>query len=64
MHIDLLNYLPLAGPFFLLPLSVLLFVIVLIHARALRYAYNRMGISSGACFCSWDRCWAAISMCR
>jgi len=48
MHIDQLNYLPLAGPFFILLLGVLSVVIFLIKLGALRYAYSRMGVSSGA----------------
>jgi uncharacterized membrane protein len=48
MHIDQLNYLPLAGPFYFLLLGVLLFVTALLQVGALQYAYSRIGIGSGA----------------
>jgi uncharacterized membrane protein len=50
MPVGQLNYLPLAGPFFSLLLGILFFLIILIQIGALRYAYRRIGISSGMAF--------------
>jgi uncharacterized membrane protein len=48
MHVNQLNYLPLTYPFFGILLGVLVFLVILIQVNALRYAYMRLGISSGA----------------
>jgi uncharacterized membrane protein len=43
-----MQYFPLAGPFFAVLVGVFLLVVVLIQINVLRYAYTRLGISSGA----------------
>jgi uncharacterized membrane protein len=43
-----MQYFPLAGPFFAILVGVFLLVVVLIQINVLRYAYTRLGISSGA----------------
>jgi uncharacterized membrane protein len=48
MHLSQLHYLPLSPPFFAILAGALLALIVLIQVGALRYAYMRLGISSGA----------------
>src|SRR5215468_11106234 len=45
-----MNYLPLAAPFYLILGGILLIVIVLIQINILRYAYSRLGVSSGTAF--------------
>ncbi|MCL2430132.1 MAG: DUF1614 domain-containing protein [Alphaproteobacteria bacterium] len=40
-------YLPLAAPFFAILVGVFLLVVVLIQINVLRYAYTRLGVSSG-----------------
>jgi len=45
-----MNYLPLAAPFYLILGGILLIVIVLIQINVLRYAYSRLGVSSGTAF--------------
>jgi uncharacterized membrane protein len=47
MHLSQLHYLPLTYPFFAILLGILLFLVVLIQVNALRYAYRRLGMSSG-----------------
>jgi uncharacterized membrane protein len=42
-----MQYLPLAGPFFAILVGVFLLVVILIEINVLRYAYTRLGISSG-----------------
>src|SRR5258705_10441775 len=42
-----MQYLPLAGPFFAILVGVFLVVVVLIQINVLRYAYGRLGVSSG-----------------
>jgi uncharacterized membrane protein len=42
-----MQYLPLAGPFFAILVGVFLLVVVLIEINVLRYAYTRLGVSSG-----------------
>jgi uncharacterized membrane protein len=42
-----MQYFPLAGPFFAILVGVFLLVVVLIEINVLRYAYTRLGISSG-----------------
>lgn len=48
MHSSQLHYLPLPLPFFVILAGALLALIVLIQVGVLRYAYMRLGISSGA----------------
>jgi len=43
-----LQYIPLALPFFLFLVGVFLFIVVLIQVHVLRYAYAKLGLSSGA----------------
>jgi uncharacterized membrane protein len=43
-----LQYVPLALPFFLFLVGVFLFIVVLIQIHVLRYAYAKLGLSSGA----------------
>jgi uncharacterized membrane protein len=43
-----LNYVPLAWPFFSFLVGLFLLLVVLIQVHALRFAYMRLGISSGA----------------
>jgi uncharacterized membrane protein len=47
MHLGHLHYLPLTYPFFAILVGVLLFLVALIQVNALRYAYRRLGMSSG-----------------
>jgi uncharacterized membrane protein len=42
-----MQYLPLAGPFFAVLVGIFLVVVVLIQINVLRYAYTRLGVSSG-----------------
>ena len=42
-----MQYLPLAGPFFAILVGVFLVVVILIQINVLRYAYARLGVSSG-----------------
>ena len=42
-----MQYLPLAGPFFAILVGVFLVVVLLIQINVLRYAYTRLGVSSG-----------------
>jgi uncharacterized membrane protein len=42
-----MQYLPLAGPFFAILVAVFLVVVLLIQINVLRYAYTRLGVSSG-----------------
>jgi uncharacterized membrane protein len=42
-----MQYLPLAGPFFAILVGLFLLVVVLIQINVLRYAYTRLGVSSG-----------------
>lgn len=42
-----MQYFPLAGPFFAILVGIFLIVVVLIQINVLRYAYTRLGISSG-----------------
>jgi uncharacterized membrane protein len=42
-----MNYFPLAWPFFAILAGVFLIVVVLIQINVLRYAYTRLGVSSG-----------------
>ena len=42
-----MQYLPLAAPFFAILVGVFLLVVVLIQINVLRYAYTRLGVSSG-----------------
>jgi uncharacterized membrane protein len=42
-----MQYLPLAGPFFAMLVGVFLVVVLLIQINVLRYAYTRLGVSSG-----------------
>jgi uncharacterized membrane protein len=43
-----MHYFPLAWPFFAILVGIFLLVVVLIQIHVLRYAYTRLGISSGA----------------
>src|SRR5215470_16194672 len=43
-----MHYLPLAWPFFAMLVGIFLIVVVLIQINVLRYAYTRLGISSGS----------------
>jgi uncharacterized membrane protein len=42
-----MQYFPLAGPFFAILVGIFLIVVVLIQINVLRYAYTRLGVSSG-----------------
>jgi len=42
-----MQYLPLAGPFFAILVGLFLLVVILIQINVLRYAYTRLGVSSG-----------------
>ena len=42
-----MEYLPLTAPFFAILVGVFLVVVVLIQINVLRYAYTRLGVSSG-----------------
>lgn len=48
MQLSHLHYLPLTLPFFSILVGVFLFLMVLLQMGALRYAYMRLGIGSGA----------------
>jgi hypothetical protein len=48
MNLSQVHYLPLAPPFFLILVGLFVILLVLIQLGALRYAYMRLGISSGA----------------
>jgi uncharacterized membrane protein len=43
-----MQYFPLAGPFFAILVGIFLLIVILIQINVLRYAYTRLGISSGA----------------
>ncbi len=47
MYSHQLNYVPLAWPFFSFLVGLFLVLVVLIQVHALRFAYMRLGISSG-----------------
>jgi uncharacterized membrane protein len=42
-----MQYLPLAGPFFAILFGIFVLVVILIQIKVLRYAYTRLGVSSG-----------------
>jgi uncharacterized membrane protein len=42
-----MQYLPLAGPFFAILVGIFLVLVLLIQINVLRYAYTRLGVSSG-----------------
>src|SRR5258707_11161568 len=48
MNLSQVHYLPLAPPFFLILVGLFVILLVLIQLGLLRYAYMRLGISSGA----------------
>src|SRR5258708_24199036 len=48
MSLSQVHYLPLAPPFFIILVGLFVNLLVLIQLGALRYAYMRLGISSGA----------------
>jgi len=48
MHFSHLHYLPISPPFFLILVGIFFVVAALVWVRALRYAYMRLGVSSGA----------------
>ena len=48
MSVSQVHYLPLAPPFFFVLVGLFLLLLVLIQLGVLRYAYMRLGISSGA----------------
>jgi hypothetical protein len=48
MSVSQVHYLPLAPPFFFILVGLFLLLLVLIQLGVLRYAYMRLGISSGA----------------
>jgi len=48
MHLSQVHYLPLSYPFFAILIGLLIFLAVLIQVNALRYAYMRLGLSSGS----------------
>jgi uncharacterized membrane protein len=48
MELAQVQYLPLAPPFFFILVGVFIVLLVLLQLGALRYAYMRLGISSGA----------------
>ena len=48
MYSSQLNYVPLAWPFFSFLVGLFLVLVILIQVHALRFAYMRLGISSGA----------------
>lgn len=50
MQLSQLHYLPLAPAFFSILVGVFLFLLVLVQLGALRYAYIRLGVSSGTAF--------------
>ncbi len=47
MHFSHLHYLPLSLPFFSILIGVFLLLLIFIQLRILRYAYMRLGLSSG-----------------
>jgi uncharacterized membrane protein len=47
MHVSHLQYLPLTLPFFSILVGIFVLLIVMLQVGALRYAYMRLGISSG-----------------
>jgi uncharacterized membrane protein len=47
---DMQYYPPITAPFFLILAAVLVLVVILIQIRILRYAYERLGVSSGTAF--------------
>jgi uncharacterized membrane protein len=48
MSVSQVHYLPLAPPFFFILVGLFLILLLLIQLGVLRYAYMRLGISSGA----------------
>lgn len=65
MNLSQVHYLPLAPPFFLILVGLFVILLVLIQLGALRYAYMRLGISSGAAlFCCSPLSSAAILIFR
>lgn len=48
MHLSHLHYLPLELPFFSILIAAFLLLLILIQVGVLRYAYMRLGLSSGA----------------
>src|SRR6516225_9128374 len=48
MHLGQMHYLPLSYPLFAVLFGLLVFLAVLIQVNALRYAYMRLGLGSGA----------------
>jgi len=48
MSVSQVHYLPLAPPFFFILVGLFLLLLVLIQLGVLRYAYMRLGVSSGA----------------
>jgi uncharacterized membrane protein len=48
MSLSQVHYLPLAPPFFFILVGLFVILLVLIQLGVLRYAYMRLGISSGA----------------
>jgi uncharacterized membrane protein len=50
MHVSPYHYMPLAPPFFLALIGLVAVLFILLQLGALRYAYMRLGISSGAAF--------------
>src|SRR5574337_622823 len=48
MHFSQIHYLPLPFPFFAALVGIFLVILVLLQIRVLRYAYMRLGLSSGA----------------
>src|SRR5262249_13808024 len=48
MNLSQVRYLPLAPPFFFILVGLFVILLVLIQLGVLRYAYMRLGISSGA----------------
>lgn len=47
MHVTHLHYLPLSWPFFSILVGAFLLLVLLLYARALRYAYLRLGVGRG-----------------
>jgi uncharacterized membrane protein len=50
MQASHLHYLPIAYPYFSILVGIFIALVVLVQVRALRYAYMRLGLSSGAAF--------------
>jgi uncharacterized membrane protein len=50
MHFGHTQYLPIALPLFALVAGALALLLILVQIRVLRYAYMRLGVSSGAAF--------------